>query len=284
MSIPIALTIAGSDSGGGAGIQADLKAFSALGVYGASVITALTAQNTREVRGIQAVPADFIALQLDAVFDDLNIDAVKTGMLGRADAAAVVADGLRSRAVRHLVVDPVMVSKSGVRLLEEDGVAVLRDRLLPLATVVTPNVAEAAALLGESPEAVLKDREDVCHRLLAFGSKTVVLKGGHAGGAESEDLFFDGRHLEALTARRIASRNTHGTGCTFASAIAAFLAHGRSPSEAVRAAKRYVTAAIEAADALRVGSGQGPVHHFHRLWGPGGGVSNPGDAAPPRWG
>jgi hydroxymethylpyrimidine/phosphomethylpyrimidine kinase len=266
----IAVTIAGSDSGGGAGIQADLKTFSALGAYGASVIAALTAQNTRGVTGIHDVPADFITAQIDAVFSDLNVGAVKIGMLSQAPAIAAVAAGLQRFRQTNVVLDPVMVATSGDRLLKSDAVENLRRLLIPMALVITPNLPEAAALLDMSiatDEAAMRDQ---AQRLLAFGAKSVLIKGGHGGGAESVDLLVDASGVERLAAPRFATRNTHGTGCTLSSAIAAGLAKGLGLVEAVRAAKSYVTTAIAAADRLSVGSGEaeshGPVHHFYRHW------------------
>jgi hydroxymethylpyrimidine/phosphomethylpyrimidine kinase len=266
MTVPIALTIAGSDSGGGAGIQADLKTFSALGVYGASVITALTAQNTREVRAIFDVDPGFIVGQIDTLFDDLAIDAVKIGMLSRPEVIAVVADRLAARGARNLVLDPVMVAKSGDRLLRDEAVAALRETLLPLADVVTPNLPEAAVLLGREDPGGTIDMSATARAILDLGARAVLLKGGHLEGAESSDLFTDGKRERVFSAPRIATKNTHGTGCTLSSAIAAHLARGRPMVEAIEAAKAYVSRAIAAADRLAVGSGHGPVHHFHALW------------------
>jgi len=264
----IAVTIAGSDSSGGAGIQADLKTFSALEVYGASVITAVTAQNTLGVHGIVDLPAEFVRAQIDAVYGDLAPRATKLGMLSNAAIIEAVALGLRSHAAKCVVLDPVMVAKGGASLLAAQAIDALKSQLLVLADVLTPNLPEAAVLLGVEPAEVLRGPQRACERLLALGAKSVVLKGGHAGGAHSEDLFFDGRQWERLPARRILTANTHGTGCTFSAAIAAALAHGLSPLDAVREAKAYVTAAIEAGSHWRVGRGQGPVQHFHALWKP----------------
>ncbi|GGO88783.1 hydroxymethylpyrimidine/phosphomethylpyrimidine kinase [Marinobacterium nitratireducens] len=263
---PIALTIAGSDSGGGAGIQADLKAFSALGAYGASVIAALTAQNTREVRAIQDVPPEFICSQIRTVFDDLAIGATKIGMLGRAEAIAVVADELSAYGARNIVLDPVMVAKSGDKLLADSAIESLRSRLLPMASVVTPNLPEAAVLLGIDEPATEGQMLDAARALLALGPGAVLLKGGHLEGSQSADLYCDGVREIWLPAPRIATRNTHGTGCTLSSAIAAGLARGLDTETAIRDAKIYISAAIEAADRLEIGSGHGPVHHFHRWW------------------
>jgi hydroxymethylpyrimidine/phosphomethylpyrimidine kinase len=263
---PHALTIAGSDSGGGAGIQADLKAFSALGVYGASVVTALTAQNTREVSAIHDVPPGFVAAQIDAVFNDIRIDAVKIGMLSQPAIIDVVAERLIAHQVQPIVLDPVMVAKSGAALLAPAAVAALRERLLPLATVITPNLPEAAVLLGQPEPRSDAAMADACAALRALGPRSVVLKGGHAGGAESVDYFYDGSTLLRLPARRVPTRNTHGTGCTFSAAIAAFLSRGDELAAAVQHAKQYTSATIAAADQLSVGSGHGPVHHFYAFW------------------
>ncbi len=265
-AVPIALTVAGSDSGGGAGIQADLKAFSALGVYGASVITAVTAQNTRAVTAVHAVPEDIIAAQIDTVFDDLAVKAVKVGMLGGPPVIESVAFGLRDRGV-PLVIDPVMVAKSGDALLPDSALIALRRDLLPLADVLTPNLPEAARLL-EGPQAQTEaEAEAQGRRLLALGPKAVLMKGGHATGRVCVDLLItaEGEALR-LEAPRRATANTHGTGCTLSSAIAAGLAKGRDLREAVRQAHAYLQGAIAAADGLCIGAGHGPVHHFHALW------------------
>ncbi|WP_350227782.1 bifunctional hydroxymethylpyrimidine kinase/phosphomethylpyrimidine kinase [Neptuniibacter halophilus] len=262
-----ALTIAGSDSGGGAGIQADLKAFSALGVYGASVITALTAQNTREVRAVFPVTPAFVIEQLQTVFDDIRIDAVKTGMLGDADMVRAVAGFLRERQVR-LVVDPVMISKSGNALLSPDAVSTLVDELLPLADLITPNLPEAAAILGQSEPEDIEDMKSLARALHKLGPRAVLLKGGHLSGSECPDLLFDGTAFQLFETPRIETQNTHGTGCTLASAITALLARGFSELEAVTQAKGYITAAIAHADQLNVGAGHGPVNHFHGFWQP----------------
>jgi hydroxymethylpyrimidine/phosphomethylpyrimidine kinase len=266
MKPPIALTIAGSDSGGGAGIQADLKTFSALGVYGCSVIAALTAQNTRGVTGVFDVPPAFVTQQIDAVFDDIAVDAVKIGMLGRADTIEAVACGLERHRPRHVVLDPVMVAKSGDRLLQADAMAALRDRLVPLASVVTPNLPEAAALLGRDGPARRGDMEAMAAGLRRLGAGAVLLKGGHLEGGGSPDLLLDDAGAVIFEAVRIETKNTHGTGCTLSSAIAALLARGAHLREAVREAKDYVGAAIRAGADLEIGSGHGPVHHFHAIW------------------
>jgi hydroxymethylpyrimidine/phosphomethylpyrimidine kinase len=262
----IALTIAGSDSGGGAGIQADLKTFSALGVYGASVITALTAQNTKGVSAIHDVPPDFIAAQIDAVCSDLDVGAVKIGMVSRRAAIEAIAAGLERWRQRAVVLDPVMIAASGDRLLVADAVDVLKRVLIPRALVVTPNLPEAAALL-DAPIAVTEsDMRAQGERLLALGPRAVLVKGGHADGAESIDLLIEPTAFTRLAADRIATSNTHGTGCTLSSAIAAGLARGLALAEAVRAAKAYVTDALAAANRIKIGSGRGPVHHFHAWW------------------
>jgi hydroxymethylpyrimidine/phosphomethylpyrimidine kinase len=263
---PIAVTIAGSDSGGGAGIQADLKTFAALGVYGASVVTALTAQNTQGVSGIHDVPAEFVTKQIDAVFSDLKAGAVKIGMLSNAAIIAAVAAGLDRYKPANIVLDPVMVATSGDRLIAPDAVDALRRLLIPKALVLTPNLPEAAALLDTDiaeDEAVMRHQG---HRLIKLGAGAVLVKGGHGGGPESIDLLVTPDTTTRLSAERIATRNTHGTGCTLSSAIAAGLAKGEPLADAVRGAKSYVSAAIAAADRLAVGSGRGPVHHFHRWW------------------
>jgi hydroxymethylpyrimidine/phosphomethylpyrimidine kinase len=266
MTAPIAVTIAGSDSGGGAGIQADLKTFSALGVYGASVIAALTAQNTKGVSAVLEVPPDFVAAQMDAVFSDLAVAAVKIGMLGSAGVVEAVAAGLVRHRQTRIVLDPVMIATSGDRLISPDAVEALRTKLVPLAVVVTPNLPEAAALLDAAPAATEDEMVRQAERLLALGARAVLMKGGHGKGAESVDFLVTATAAVRFAAARIETRNTHGTGCTLAAAIAAGLARGEDLAVAVRAAKDYVTAAIAAADRLGVGHGHGPVHHFHRWW------------------
>ena len=266
MKTPIALTIAGSDSSGGAGIQADLKTFSALGVYGASVITALTAQNTRGVSAIHAVPPDFIRAQMDAVFADLDVGAVKIGMLGNEGAVIAVAEGLGAWRGAPVVLDPVMVAGSGDALLDEGAEFALRSHLLPLADLVTPNLPEAARLLGatQAVDETMMVRQG--ELLLSLGPKAVLMKGGHASGPEAVDIFFDGTNIVRLAADRVRTKNTHGTGCTLSSAIAANLATGMSMLDAVREAKVYLTNALIKADELAIGHGHGPVHHFYALW------------------
>lgn len=262
----IAVTIAGSDSGGGAGIQADLKTFSALGVYGASVLTALTAQNTRGVSAIHDVPPDFIRAQMDAVFSDLAVNAVKIGMLSKAAVIEAVAAGLDAQAPIPVVLDPVMVATSGDRLLDASASGALETVLIPRATVITPNLAEAAVLLGEEPA----ETEDAMRRqgeaLLRRGAKAVLMKGGHGRGDESTDLLITPDGVLRLTARRIDTRNTHGTGCTLSAAVAAGFAEGLDLETAVERAKAYLTAALEASNRLKIGHGHGPVHHFHAVW------------------
>ncbi|MGH1480064.1 MAG: bifunctional hydroxymethylpyrimidine kinase/phosphomethylpyrimidine kinase [Geminicoccales bacterium] len=265
-SVANVLTIAGSDSGGGAGIQADLKAFSALGVYGASVITAITAQNTHSVTAISDIPPDVIGAQLDAVFSDIRIDAVKIGMLSRPDVIEVVADRLRHYGAQPIVLDPVMVSKSGDRLLQADAVSALAERLLPLATVITPNLPEAGVLLNREPPDDEASMNQAIEELRALGAKAVLLKGGHLQGPKSFDLFDNGHDRQLLLAERIETKNTHGTGCTLSAAIAALLGRGHDLPDAVKVAKAYISKAIAAADQLDVGHGHGPVHHFHALW------------------
>lgn len=259
------LTIAGVDPSGGAGIAADLKAFTAMGAYGMCAVTALTAQNTRGVTGVRLIEPAFVTEQIDAVFADVRVDAVKIGMVGTADIAVAIADTLRRHGARNIVLDPVMIAKGGDRLLAEDAVAALRERLLPLADVVTPNLPEAAVLLGAPEAADLDGMRAAASALRRFGPKAVLVKGGHLDGPESTDVFDDGLGASVLSAPRIATRKTHGTGCTLSSAIAALLPR-MPPLEAVRAAKEYLSGAIAAADDLDVGSGHGPVHHFHRMW------------------
>lgn len=262
MTIPIALTIAGSDSSGGAGIQADLKSFAACGAYGASVITALTAQNTQGVRAVHPVPANFVTAQIDAVFDDLKVDSVKIGMVAQADVIAAIVAGLARWTPAHVVLDPVMVATSGDRLLLPDAIDALRETLIPRAHLITPNLPEAAALLEEpiaETEAAIAEQG---RRLLRFGCRAVLIKGGHGHGPESTDYLVTAERVVSLVAPRIATKNTHGTGCSLSSSIAAYLARGDDLEAAVRAGKEFVSAAIASADRLHVGKGHGPVHHF----------------------
>jgi len=263
MTIPIALTIAGSDSSGGAGIQADLKTFAAFGVYGASIITALTAQNTKGVTGIHQVPADFVTAQIDAVFGDLDVKATKIGMVSEPAVIEAIVAGVKRWSPTHIVLDPVMVATSGDRLLAPDAIEALRLKLVPRALLITPNLPEAAALLDEKIASSESQIESQGKRLLAMGASAVLIKGGHGKGAESIDYLIREAGVVALAAPRIATKNTHGTGCSLSSAIAAGLAKGDDLETAVRNAKTWVTAAIIAADRLSVGHGNGPIHHFH---------------------
>jgi hydroxymethylpyrimidine kinase/phosphomethylpyrimidine kinase len=256
MKIPVALTIAGSDSGGGAGIQADLKTFAALGVHGTSALTAITAQNTVEVADILELPTGLIRAQIDAVVTDIGVDAAKTGMLSSAAIIEAVAGAVEAHAINLLVVDPVMVAKGGSRLLRDDAVGALRTRLLPLAAVLTPNIPEAEVLLGRSI-ASLDDRRQAARELLALGPRAVIVKGGHAEG-DAIDVYWDGAELVELIATRIDTANTHGSGCAFSAAIAARLAAGRAPIDAARDAKQFITNAIEFS--LELGHGHGPVN------------------------
>ncbi len=263
MTVPTVLSIAGSDPSGGAGIQADLKTASALGAYGLAVITALTAQNTRTVAGVHEVPADFVALQIDTIFADIAPDAVKTGMLASAEIIEVVAAKAAEHSFRNLVVDTVMVSKSGDRLLRQDAVQAMRQKLVPLAHVLTPNLPEAEDLLGRA----LRDDDGIreaARELRAMGARNVVIKGGHREGDTVTDVLFDGEAFHDFSAPRVETTSTHGTGCTFASAIATFLAHGEPVPDAVGHAKEYVTEALRRA--YPVGGGHGPVHHFWAQW------------------
>jgi hydroxymethylpyrimidine/phosphomethylpyrimidine kinase len=257
-----ALSIAGSDSGGGAGIQADLKTFGALGVFGMSAITAVTAQNTRTVSRIEELDPEMVVAQIDAVAEDIGVDAVKTGMLFSAAIVETVAGAIRRHKLPNLVVDPVMISKSGARLLRDDAVEALKTDLLPLATIVTPNLPEAATLAGIPVEDESSALE-AARRILDLGPSCVVVKGGHGTGPQVVDLFFDGTVVEKLTGERLATPHTHGTGCTLSAAIAAYLALGLSSLDAVARAREYLVAAIRAAPGL--GGGAGPVNHFHTL-------------------
>jgi hydroxymethylpyrimidine/phosphomethylpyrimidine kinase len=259
-----ALTIAGSDSGGGAGIQADLKTFSALGVYGASVITAVTAQNTRAVTDVHPVPDRSVATQIEAVLDDIRIDAIKIGMLGAASLIETVAHALQGYN-GPVVLDPVMVAKSGARLLPDSAQAALLEHLLPRANLQTPNLPEAAALLGQPEARSDAEMQDQGARLRDMGAAAVLMKGGHGQGDTCTDWLIADAVIR-LDAPRIATRNTHGTGCSYASAIAAELAKGRTLTQAVERAHGWLHAAIRGADTLGIGGGHGPVHHFHEIW------------------
>jgi hydroxymethylpyrimidine/phosphomethylpyrimidine kinase len=264
LEVPHALTIAGSDSGGGAGIQADLKTFAAFGVYGTSAITAVTAQNTLGVTGVQEIDLDVIAAQIDAVVTDIGVDVVKTGMLSSAAITSLVAEKARQHRFPALVVDPVMIAASGARLLKQEAVNTIRNELLPQATVVTPNIPEAVVLADME----INDRaemETAARRIHAMGPQFVVVKGGHLESSEhSDDILFDGHDFIIFPGKRIHTTSNHGTGCTFASAVASGIAHGRDVQQAVAGAKSYVTAAI--ANAFPVGSGHGPLNHFHHFW------------------
>jgi hydroxymethylpyrimidine/phosphomethylpyrimidine kinase len=256
MKLPIALTIAGSDSGGGAGIQADLKTFAAMGVHGTSAITAVTAQNTITVTEIYEIPVSVIRAQIDAVVDDLGVQAAKTGMLASAKIIEAVSAAIRDHGIDNLVVDPVMVAKGGARLLHNDAIAAMYTYLLPLAAVVTPNIPEAEVLLGRKISS-MEDRRSAARDLVTLGPRAAVVKGGHAQG-EAVDVYWDGVEMVELPGRRIDTKNTHGSGCAFSAAIAAGLAKGESPLSAVRAAKVFITHAIESS--IDVGKGHGPVN------------------------
>ena len=262
MKIPKAMTIAGSDSGGGAGVQADLKTFAALGVYGASTLTAITAQNTVAVTAVHEIPTDVITAQIDAVLADIGADAVKTGMLSSSDIIECVCEALEVHGVQRLVVDPVMIAKSGDALLREDAIGSLRTRLLPLAMVVTPNIPEAEALT-ETTIVSDADVRRAAEAIVGMGARSVVVKGGHREGPAT-DLFYDGKEFKEFTAPRFDTVNTHGTGCTFASAVAAGLARGMVVTDAVALAKDYVTEGIR--HSFSIGQGHGPLNHFYRFW------------------
>jgi hydroxymethylpyrimidine/phosphomethylpyrimidine kinase len=266
MTTAIALTIAGSDSSGGAGIQADLKTFSALGVYGASAITALTAQNTKGVQAVYPVPAEFVTAQIDSVMSDLAVGAIKIGMLGSEETIHAVALALGGWAGPPIILDPVMVAGSGDPLLNEGAEFAMRSHLFSIADIITPNLPEAARLLGAEIATSEKMMLSQGELLLTLGAKAVLIKGGHGQGADAVDLFFDGDNIVRLAANRIQTRNTHGTGCTLSSAIAAYMAHGLPLLEAVQNAKTYLTKALIEADSLQIGHGAGPVHHFHGIW------------------
>ncbi len=261
-SVPSVLTIAGSDSGGGAGIQAGLKTFAALGVYGTSAITAITAQNTQGVRDVFTLPAGIVAAQIDAVAEDIPPSAVKTGMLATAELIEIVAAKAGERELRPLVVDPVMVATSGHTLLEPDAVEALKTRLLPLASIVTPNLAEAETLVGRELPA-WEDAREAAQELVAMGAGAAVITDVRSSGP-AIDLLYDGNEFHEFTASRVDTTNTHGSGCTFASAIAAALAKGSDLRGAIAMAKAYVTKAMQAA--YPIGRGRGPVHHFYRYW------------------
>jgi hydroxymethylpyrimidine/phosphomethylpyrimidine kinase len=264
MKLPVALTIAGSDSGGGAGIQADLKTFAALGVHGVSAITAITAQNTLGVTEILEVPPAMVSAQIEAIMADIGAAAAKTGMLSSAAIIEVVCAAVAQWNIRNLVVDPVMVAKGGARLLRDDAVHAMRSRLLPLAALVTPNLPEAEVLLGR-PIRTLDERRQAAHDLVALGARAAVLKGGHADDQLAIDHYYDGAQLVELQSPRISTANTHGSGCVFSAAIAAALAKGSDSLAAVHEAKEFITGAIE--HSLEVGRGHGPVNPMFKIVG-----------------
>ncbi|GAB7127383.1 bifunctional hydroxymethylpyrimidine kinase/phosphomethylpyrimidine kinase [Silvimonas sp. JCM 19000] len=264
-----ALTIAGSDSGGGAGIQADLKTFSALGAYGMSAITALTAQNTRRVQSVHAVPAAFVAAQIDAVFSDIRVDSVKLGMLANSEIIEAVAERLdyaRQEHAFYLVLDTVMIAKGGHALLHAAAVSALRERLLPHASLITPNLPEAAALLGCDIALTETDMREQGEALLAAGAQAVLMKGGHLPAEHSPDWLITPQGQQRIALPRIATRNTHGTGCTLSAALAALRPRHADWASTLVAARAWLQAALAAADRLEVGHGIGPVHHFHAWW------------------
>ena len=261
-AVPRALTIAGSDSGGGAGIQADLKTFAAMAVYGTSILTAITAQNTLQVTEVLELPPSVVKSQIDAVLSDIGADAVKTGMLSSATIIETVVGKLHDHNVVTLVVDPVMVAKAGDRLLEEDAVEALKTLLIPIAQVVTPNIHEAQVLTGRAIKSV-DDARDAARKIVAMGAKAALVKGGHLNGPAT-DILFDGEEYRLFTTPRIATTSTHGTGCTLASAIAAGLAKGLSVKDTITQAKKYVTATIR--HSFPIGRGHGPLNHFYDLW------------------
>lgn len=260
---PIVLTIAGSDSGGGAGIQADIKAISATGSFACSAITAITSQNTCGVSAIFPIPLDHVASQLDAVFSDLNVIAVKVGMLTDSGIIKVVADKIKQYQPKHLVVDPVMVATSGDLLLEESAISTLKTELLPLADVITPNLPEGATLTGSPVPTTSSEMDQMVEKLRALGCSSVLLKGGHLeSDNDSNDLLIFAESVETLSAKRVDTKNTHGTGCTLSSAIASYLAQGHDLISATTLAKSYISQAIKHSDELDIGKGHGPVHHF----------------------
>ncbi|WP_337264569.1 MULTISPECIES: bifunctional hydroxymethylpyrimidine kinase/phosphomethylpyrimidine kinase [unclassified Serratia (in: enterobacteria)] len=261
-----ALTIAGTDPSGGAGIQADLKAFSALGAYGTSVITALVAQNTRGVQSVYHIDPAFVAAQLDSVLSDVRIDSAKIGMLANADIVMAVAERLRHYPLPHVVLDTVMLAKSGDPLLAPVAVESIRRELLPLVSVITPNLPEAAALLACAPAENERQMREQGQALLAMGCQAVLMKGGHLSEEESPDWLFTADLEQRFTAPRVATRHTHGTGCTLSAALAALRPRHENWVETVAAAKAYLQQALQQADSLEVGQGIGPVHHFHAWW------------------
>lgn len=263
---PIALTIAGSDSGGGAGIQADLKTFSALGVFGCSAITSLTAQNTLGVQAVLPIPPEFVQQQIQSVMNDIDVGAIKTGMLTNADIISALVESLTQFPAIPLVVDPVMVATSGDRLLAEDAIEILLTELMTMATIVTPNLHEAAALLNCSIARTQKDMQQQGEALLNLGLKAVLMKGGHTEDNQATDLLITHSGTEIFSAPRLQTKNTHGTGCTLASAIAAGLAKKLSLQDAVKQAKDYLQGALAASNQLKIGKGSGPVHHFFKFY------------------
>lgn len=264
--IPNLLSIAGSDPSGGAGIQADLKTFAAFGCYGMAALTALTAQNTRGVTAVHVPPASFLAAQIDAIYADIRVDGIKIGMLASGEIVDMVAERLALHDPDVVVLDPVLVATSGDSLGTPDVVEAMRARLLPLATLVTPNIPEAARLAGLATPTDEEGMKAIAEAIHALGAEAVLVKGGHLAGAEAIDVLFDGHEHTVFAAERIDTRNTHGTGCTLSSAIAACLSQDTSLIEAIATAKDYLTEALARSSALRVGGGQGPVHHFHGLW------------------
>lgn len=256
---PRVLTIAGSDSGGGAGIEADLKTFTTLQVFGMAAVTSVTAQNTVGVHGVHDVPAAMVAQQIDVVAQDIGVDAAKSGMLSNAEIIEAVADAIVRNKIKNYVLDPVMVSETGHRLLQPDAVDILKSRLIPLCKIITPNVAEAAALTGIEV-CDIDGQRDAARALYDIGAHTVLIKGGHLAGPRSTDLLYDGRYFVEFSDARIETRNTHGTGCTYAAAIAAFLGHQQLLPDAIRYAKQFVTEAIRRGFPL--GRGAGPLNHF----------------------
>lgn len=261
------ITIAGSDSGGGAGIQADLKTFAALGCYGMSVITALTAQNTKGVRAIHAIPAPFVRAQLEALFEDIGADAVKIGMLHSGEMVETVAEQLNKHRAKNIVLDPVMTAQSGEALTSEEAIDAMKNHLLPLVTVLTPNLPEAALLLNREVNN-LEDMQQAAHDLATYGTGSVLLKGGHLKGNDTTDVLYIGPEdrFVALEGERIETRNDHGTGCTLSSAVASFLAKGFALEEASRSAKEYLTGTLQAGAEYEIGQGKGPPHHFFKHW------------------
>ncbi|MCC6221461.1 MAG: bifunctional hydroxymethylpyrimidine kinase/phosphomethylpyrimidine kinase [Deltaproteobacteria bacterium] len=264
MAAPVVLSIAGSDSGAGAGIQADLKTFSALGVYGTCAVTAITAQNTKSFSCSYSLPPSIVVAQIRSVVEDFQVRVVKLGMLATVDILRAVYSELAGANFQSIVVDPVMRSKTGACLLEERAVEELRRDLLPMTTICTPNVEEAATILEIAENEVIADTKAACQAFFSLGVKAVVLKGGHMGGGNSDDFFYDGKIFERLSSTREETLNTHGSGCSFASAIAAYLANGYEVLDAVRAAKQFITSLIKASVYFEVGSGHGPMKHYHR--------------------